>query len=204
MIAASLLQRYPIISDQVDERELQVILNQLEAVLENDIPGDIVEFGCYIGTTSLFIRRLMDAYSSNRYFHVYDSFAGLPEKASADISPVGEQFKAGELTASKKEFIMNFKKAGLKLPIIHKGWFGDLSFQDVPTEICFAFLDGDYYDSINDSLGHIWPHLKPGAVVIVDDYANEALPGAQKAVDKWLEKHHARLEVMHSLAILYP
>ena len=37
-----------------------------------------------------------------------------------------------------------------------------------------------------------------------DDYANEALPGAAKAVDEWLHTHPAKLRVEHSLAIIRP
>ena len=56
-----LLVKYPIISDQVDAKELRVLLRELEKVLRGGAAGNIVEFGCYIGTTSLFIRRLLDA-----------------------------------------------------------------------------------------------------------------------------------------------
>ena len=114
-----LLAKYPIISDQVDAKELGVLLRELEKVLQSGAAGNIVEFGCYVGTTSLFIRRLLDAYDFAGEFHVYDSFAGLPEKTQLDASAAGEQFKAGELLAPRKTFIQNFKKAGLKLPTIH-------------------------------------------------------------------------------------
>jgi O-methyltransferase len=202
MHAAKLLGRYPIISDQVSLEELTIILKSLEGQLQAKASGSIVEFGCYIGTTSLFIRRMLDIYSSTAEFHVYDSFEGLPEKSSADQSPAGEQFKAGELSVSKKEFLMQFKKAGLRPPIIHKGWFEDVTPEMVPDNISFAFLDGDYYDSVWQSLELVWPKLAKGAVVIVDDYANEALPGAARAVDKWLMTHPARLSVASSLAVI--
>ena len=74
-----LLAKYPIISDQVDAKELRVLLRELEKALRSGTTGNIVEFGCYVGTTSLFIRRLLDAYRFAGEFHVYDSFAGLPE-----------------------------------------------------------------------------------------------------------------------------
>ena len=72
----------------------------------------------------------------------------------------------------------------------------------MPEQIAFAFLDGDYYASIRDSLALVWPRLTPGAVIIVDDYANEKLPGAARAVDEWLATHPAQLRVQASLAIL--
>ena len=197
-IAEQLLVKYPIISDQVDREDVQIVLQLLEKVLDANIPGYIVEFGCYIGTTSLFIRRLLDARRENRSFHVYDSFEGLPEKTRKDESPAGIGFKAGALNVSKKQFIREFQKANLKLPIIHKGWFSDLTPNDVPDRIAFAFLDGDFYESIKDSLKLVLPRISKGGVIVIDDYVREALPGTAKAVREFgLEP-----TVLHGLGVL--
>ena len=154
-IADQLLTKYPIISDQVDIKELGALLRELEKTLRRGATGNIVEFGCYVGTTSLFIRRLLDAYDFTGEFHVYDSFAGLPEKTQKDNSAAGDQFKAGELLA--------------------------------PENIMFAFFDGDFYESIVDSFRVCESKFNEDAIIIVDDYANEALPGAAKATDEWLK-----------------
>jgi putative O-methyltransferase len=202
-ITNQLLAKYPIISDQVDAKELGVLLRELETVLRSGATGNIVEFGCYVGTTSLFIRRLLDAYDFKGEFHVYDSFMGLPEKTQADASAAGEQFKAGELLAPRKTFIQNFKKAGLKLPIIHKGWFADFSPNDVPEDIIFAFFDGDFYESIADSFCVCDGKFHKKATIVVDDYANEALPGAARAVDEWLKNNQQfTIRTEASLAII--
>ena len=203
MITDQLLHTYPIISDQVDERELRVLLCELERLLRAGCQGSVVEFGCYVGTTSLFIRRLLDAYRHAGAFHVYDSFAGLPEKTAQDASAAGEQFVAGELAATRKGFFQQFKKAGLRPPVVHKAWFAELTPQDVPEDIMFAFLDGDYYQSIMDSLRLVTPKRTADAVLVVDDYANEALPGAARAADEWLQAHPGfRCRVEASLAVI--
>lgn len=199
-----LVKKYPLISDQVDKREVAIVLRELEKTLMASSEGDIVEFGCYAGTTSLFISRYLTIQKSTREFHAYDSFEGLPEKQRKDESRAGDQFTTGELAVSKKQFIMNYKKAGVAVPRVHKGWFSDLTEADVPEKIAFAFLDGDYYESIMTPLQLIWPRLVPDARIVVDDYANEALPGASKAVDEWLVTHPAKLTVEHSLAIIQP
>lgn len=197
-----LIARHGIISDQITTGELTVILRELDTVLTASIEGAIVEFGCYSGTTSLYIQRLIDA-NEPREFHVYDSFAGLPDKTRQDDSPTGEQFTAGELQASKKDFIMNFRRAGLRLPRIHKGWFDELTAADVPERIAFAFLDGDYYDSIRVSLDLITPRLAGGAVIVIDDYANLALPGAARATDEWAGRHGHDVRHQQSLGIIH-
>lgn len=189
-----------LLSDQVSKQEVRVVLRELARV--SNVPGDVVEFGCYVGTTSVHLAEALR--ETDKQLYLYDSFAGLPDKRMEDRSPAGEQFKTGELLATKKELIRNLKQANVPMPIITKGWFRDVTPEQVPGKISFAFLDGDYYDSILDPLRLIWPRLAPGAVVVVDDYANEALPGAAKAVDDWRRTHTvARFRVEASLGILY-
>jgi hypothetical protein len=45
-----------LLSDQIDEHELRIILRELAHTLEKDVVGDVVEFGCYVGTTSVPMR----------------------------------------------------------------------------------------------------------------------------------------------------
>lgn len=189
-----------LLSDQVSEREVQVVLRELART--SDVAGDVVEFGCYVGTTSVYLARALQ--TTRKKLYLYDSFAGLPNKRSEDISPAGEQFKTGELLATKKELIRNLKQANVPMPVITKGWFSDVTHDQVPLEISFAFLDGDYYDSILDPLRLIWSRLSPGAIIVIDDYANEALPGAAKAVEDWRRTHLVKqFKVEASLGILY-
>lgn len=197
----ALVERYGLISEQIDTQQLKVILTELEQVLRTDVDGAVVEFGCYIGTTSLFIRRLLDQKADNRPFHVYDSFEGLPPKTAPDASPAGMQFQAGELSVSKKDFLHEFQKAGLRPPKVHKAWFSALTASDVPEQIAFAFLDGDFYESIRDSLQLVLPRMQQGGTIIVDDYAREALPGAAKAVHQLLPKQD--IVTMQNLAIIH-
>lgn len=203
MITDTLLKNHPIISNQVDPRELRVVLHELEQLLQAGKAGAVVELGCYVGTTSLFLRRLLDAYNYTGELHVYDSFEGLPSKTSEDQSVAGDQFVTGELHATRKQLIQNFKKAGLTLPVIHKGWFSDLTTHDIPATVMFAFLDGDYYESIKDSFRVVTPRLATEATILVDDYASEALPGAAKATDEWSRAHGQSVRAQASLGIIH-
>lgn len=199
------LRGHSIISDQISREGLETVLAQLERTLSRGVPGDIVEFGCYIGTTSLFIRRVLDetAQSGRREFHVYDSFEGLPPKSRQDTSAAGIDFEAGKLYVSKKEFLQQFQAAGLVPPIIHKGWFNQLTDGSVPEEIAFAFLDGDFYDSIISSLRLVWPHMTPGGTIVIDDYKRETLPGVEQAIGDFFQaKTYRSLRAEHNKAII--
>ena len=53
MITDQLLAKYSIISEQVDPKELGVLLRELEKVLQSGAAGNIVEFGCYVGSREI-------------------------------------------------------------------------------------------------------------------------------------------------------
>lgn len=204
MTYQALLTKYPIISDQIDRAALGVVLRELEQTLAIGVDGDIAEFGCYIGTTSIFIRRILDStgQSSERRFYAYDSFVGLPEKTVTDNSTAGTQFRAGELTVSKKQFLNTFQKARLVAPITYKAWFKDLTDAQLPDKLAYAFLDGDFYESITDSLELVWPRLSVGGVITIDDYERAALPGVTKAVSHFFKDKNISLHHEHGIAII--
>ncbi|MBP5674834.1 hypothetical protein J6W91_00705, partial [Candidatus Saccharibacteria bacterium] len=103
-----------------------------------------------------------------------------------------------------REVVERFKRAGLRVPIIKKGFFEKLSPEvDLPGEISFAFLDGDLYQSIKTSLKLVFPKLADDGLVLVHDYNNPQLPGSAKAVDEFLKIHpEFKLQVYETLAIL--
>ena len=172
-------------NDQVNEKETKRILELAESVL--GVEGDFVEFGCYKGDTSLLLQEILvkkDVEKPAKKLWIYDSFEGLPEKGAQDDSVLGVLFKSGELAVTKREVKQRFLKAGLPVPVIKKAWFADLTGEDLPEKIAFAFLDGDFYESIRDSLRLVVSRMSEGGVIVVHDYTNPALPGVKKAVDE--------------------
>lgn len=141
--------------------------------------------------------------TSVRRLWLYDSFAGLPEKTPEDVSGAGQNFQAGELFVTKREVVEKIRHANLRNVIIKKAWFDDLTHQDLPAQIAFAFLDGDLYGSIKTSLKLVVPRLVQQGIIIVHDYNNPELPGSSRAVDEFLRAHpEYQLSVRHTLAIL--
>ena len=200
-------------NDQVTEKETERILELAARCL--NVPGDYVEFGCYRGDTSLLLAEMLrkDAIfdelveksveKSAKKLWIYDSFEGLPEKSEKDESEVGKDFRQGELMVTKREVKARFLRAGLPVPIIKKAWFNELTEVDLPEKIAFAFLDGDLYESIKDSLKLVENKMSDVGVIIVHDYNNPALPGVAKAVDEWLRDKNMEIERNGSLAVIY-
>ncbi|MBR2994455.1 class I SAM-dependent methyltransferase [Candidatus Saccharibacteria bacterium] len=195
-------------NDQVSEAETKRILELAKKCLK--VPGDFVELGCYKGDTSLLLAEILRDFNRDmivekpvekdvkkmgktceklqKKLWIYDSFEGLPEKTQEDRSVLGNSFKGGELFVTKREVKERFLRAGLMVPVIKKGWFSELLTDDLPSEIAFAFLDGDFYESIKNSLKLVVPKMSKGGILVVHDYNNPALPGVKKAVDEWKQK----------------
>ncbi len=189
---------------QVTARETEILLQELTKTLKNNVPGDVVEFGCYKADTSVLYQKLLESMghggspqsenhtpsTNQKMLWLYDSFEGLPAKTREDNSAAGDAFQAGELLVTKREVIEKFKKMGLKLPKIKKAFFDDLDIiYDIPEKISYAFLDGDLYQSIKTSLRLVTEKMSQGGVIIVHDYNNPELPGSARAVDEWLKSH---------------
>ncbi|MBQ1387611.1 class I SAM-dependent methyltransferase [Candidatus Saccharibacteria bacterium] len=190
-------------NDQVSELETERILEIARECLTVD--GDFVELGCYRGDTSLLLAELLVEKSVEKpvkKLWIYDSFEGLPGKSKEDESEVGKEFQQGELAVTKREVKARFLRAGLPVPVIKKAWFNELTEADLPEKIAFAFLDGDLYESIRDSLRLVEDKVSKGSVIMVHDYDNPALPGVTRAVDEWLKNRDIKMQKYRSLAII--
>ncbi len=181
---------------QVDDLETSEILKIAQECLNT--AGDFVELGCYEGDTSILLAEILKF--TNKKLWIYDSFEGLPEKTNEDASEAGRNFQKGVLAVSKRDVKLRFLRSGLPVPIIKKAWFNELTDADLPPKIAFAFLDGDLYQSIKDSLKLVENKMTSGGVIIVHDYNNPELPGVTRAVDEWI--NNESLIINKSLAII--
>jgi O-methyltransferase len=165
-----------------------------------DVPGDVVELGCYEGTTAIVMQKTLDQHRSSKTLHVYDSFAGLPARSPEDGDT---RFQPGDCQTTKQRLIQNFQRSGVKLPVVHEGWFTDTLPDGLPPRICFAHVDCDFYSSVRQSLEAVYPRLAPGGIVVVDDYTdpavlavNDILPGVKRACDEYLRDKEEEMHVL--------
>jgi len=169
----------------VDSHMLDVgrVINIAHHALQcSALPGDMAEFGCHVGRTAAVLAHIVD-----KPLWLYDSFAGLPDRAPQDAGAAGN-YQRGSFAIEKAEaeVLERFEKHGLRKPIVYKGWFNTIPLDKLPERICFVHLDGDFYESIRDSLRLAYARMVPGAACIIDDYGWNGLPGVQIAVDEFM------------------
>src|SRR5262245_54488561 len=144
-----------------DLERLNAIYWALSGALRYRVPGAVVELGCNAGYTSVWLARIIEDLAPGRPLHLYDSFAGLPPRSRHDA-----YLQEGDCRASAAEVLANFHTWNLTPPQIHAGWFEDTLAADCPDQICFGYLDGDFYESIKTSLAYVYPRLAPGGVIV--------------------------------------
>jgi hypothetical protein len=82
-IIDEIIKEHPVpICSMVDIPQIRIILKNLEKVIHLD--GNVVELGCNVGTTTLYIQRYLDKADSTKDIYAYDSFQGLPEPCEFD------------------------------------------------------------------------------------------------------------------------
>ena len=167
-------------------KRLDNLQHCVEAVLREEIPGDLIETGVWRGGASIFMRGVLKVYGDRaRKVWVADSFCGLPAP-----DPVSYPADAGDrhhtfpqLAVSLEEVRENVARYGLLDEQVQflAGWFCDTLPLAPIDRLAVLRLDGDMYGSTMEALTHLYPKLSVGGYVIVDDYG--AVPGCRSATE---------------------
>lgn len=167
--------------------QVEKLVESLLTVINNNTEGDVVEFGCYVGESSKYLMKTLLEIGSEKKLFIYDSFEGLP-----DLSKWEENsgWRPRTLKTTEEVLIKNFSQNNLPIPFIHKDWFKNIPHYKIPQKICFAFLDGDFYDSIYDSLEKIFDKVSDGGHILFHDYERNDLPGVRAAIEDFLQKRN--------------
>jgi hypothetical protein len=179
----------------VSDLALIDLVHALRTVLDEGVPGDLVECGVWRGGAAfLLASQLKQAGVSDRQVWLFDSFEGLPDPQEIDgeaaLAYSRDTEGAGyydNCRASLEEVRANAEELGLgALTKFVKGWFSDTlpvtSASIGP--IAILRIDADWYSSVRDCLDHLYDHVSEGGFVIIDDYF--AWDGCVVAVHEFL------------------
>ena len=154
------------------------------ARMVRNIPGNFAECGVRYGKSSLFLLTGAGAQSTKR-LHIFDSFPGLSEPSDADVQSGGKsEWSKGDLAVPQDIVRQNLSAFGDRVDL-HKGWIPD-RFNDVADqEFSLVHVDVDLYEPTLASVEFFYPRVKPGGIIICDDYGSGDCPGAKKAIDEF-------------------
>jgi O-methyltransferase len=174
-------------------RRMDNIQQAVADVINDDVPGDLIETGVWRGGACIFMKANLEAWGDrSRTVWLADSFAGLPapdeDQFPADAG--NTLFKRAGLAVTVAQVRRNFERYGLLDDRVKflEGWFKD-TLPTAPIEaLSLMRLDGDLYESTWQAIEALYPKLSPGGFCIVDDYGSHP-DQAGRAVEDYRRQH---------------
>ena len=183
----------------VGARRLASLQQCVEVVLDENIPGDLIECGVWRGGASILMRAVLAAHGDEkRSVWLADSFAGVPPPNAAQYSADKDlrlDLSAHVLAVPQATVESNFKRFGLLDERVRflPGWFKDTLLSAPIESIAVLRLDGDLYESTIQALDALYPRLSIGGFCIIDDY--HAIDACRKAVTDYRQQRKISDEI---------
>ncbi|WP_455244317.1 TylF/MycF/NovP-related O-methyltransferase [Petrachloros mirabilis] len=185
---------------------IRALCQAVRYIEEAGIVGAIVECGVWRGGSMMAAARtLLNRGVADREIFLFDTFEGMTEPGPHDISIAGES--AGSLLngavrteedrmwcyapihqVSQALALTNYPQERVHLI---PGRVEDTLISRAPEEIALLRLDTDWYESTRHEMEVLFPRLRQGGVLIIDDYGH--WQGARKAVDEYVRTHRLKL-----------
>lgn len=179
--------------------EAMFILAELHAALRDE--GDVCEFGVAQGATSALLAN--EIRDTNKKLWLYDSFTGLPkpspkDQLKDDIFGLGQIEKyEGEMRCDAEEVTSRLAQIGFPTERYHlrAGLIEEtlVAGHMAPKQVCFAYVDFDFYAPIAHTLAYLDRHLTLNGRIVVDDY-DFFSTGAKTAVEEFVQQHRDRYD----------
>jgi len=147
-------------------------------VLEDRVPGDLVELGVYKGNSAKLLLSLGQKH--NRHTYLFDTFNGFdPRDLQGMDSGHNVEFTDTSLSAVQK-------LVGMDDVTYVPGFFPESILRfNPPEQIAIAHIDCDLYEPMKAGLECFYPRLSPGGILILHDYSSGYWPGAKRAIDEF-------------------
>jgi hypothetical protein len=166
-----------------------------ERVIQEDIPGDMLEAGIRHGGASILMRGILAAHKiTDRTIWVAGSIAG-PTDLTPDPTDAGDQQATCDARqVSSAEVRAHFQRYGLLDQQVQFLTAAMVDILPAPfAQVAILRIDGDRYASTIQTLGTLYDKVSPGGYVIVDGHK---LSGCRQAVDDFRDRHGIRDELV--------
>jgi O-methyltransferase len=142
------------------------------------LPGHFAEFGVFRGGTALLAAEVLREAHDNRPLHLFDSFSGMPA-----TSP-GEPFAQGDFDQTSEAAVRDLVAPAGAHVIIHAGYIPGTFREAAISQLAYAHVDVDLYQSVLDCIEFVYPRLVAGGILVFDDYGFPSCTRAREAVDQ--------------------
>ena len=183
---------------------MAALINAVNHLTENKVPGDIAECGVWRGGSMMVIAlALLARGDRSRSLYLYDTFEGMSAPTAHDRSHDG--IPADELLrrtpdktgiwcyASLEDVRANILSTGYPEEQVHliRGKVEETIPRVLPTSLSLLRLDTDWYESTKHELNHLYPLLNTSGIMVIDDYGH--WQGARRAVDEYFRERDEKV-----------
>jgi O-methyltransferase len=156
---------------------MENIQHCVQAVIDDDVPGDLIEAGVWRGGACIFMKaNLLARGDADRIVWVADSFEGLPApNASLYPADTGDDLHTRSgLSVGADQVRHNFERYGVLDDRVKflVGWFKETLPAAPIGALSLMRLDGDMYESTWQAIEALYPKLSPGGFCVVDDFGS--------------------------------
>jgi O-methyltransferase len=181
-------------------RRMTNIQDSIASIIQDDVPGDLIETGVWRGGATIFMKANLNAWGdTTRKVWVADSFEGLPAPdASRYPADSGDELHTQTGLAVGLETVKNnFRRYGVLDERVEflVGWFKDTLPVAPLDKLALMRLDGDMYESTIQAIEVLYPKLSPGGFCIIDDFGSHASQAGQ-AVHDYRKEHGITEEIV--------
>lgn len=184
------------------------LVDAVRYCIGREIPGAFAECGVWRGGSVLaMILVLQELGAVDRDIYLYDTFEGMTVPSEADVSEldgsaleVWQEAQREDRRAWHETFGPEvFNEESVRALLLRTGYPAERLHivrgpveQTIPAtvaaDLALLRLDTDWYESTRHELLHLFPRVRPGGVLIVDDYGH--WQGARRAVDEYFSTEH--------------
>jgi hypothetical protein len=189
--------RFPFPWGSPEAAELQTAIWRIESrtwktflakVRDEQVPGDLVEFGVSVGNSLEELIGYCEELGLAINIYGLDSFEGLPELSSSDP----QFWQKGEFAADYDAVSRRLKTDVRPHVRLVKGWFSetlsDPSLNESIRKVAFARVDCDLYQSAVECLEFLESRLSDGAYLCFDDWTDNPQTGETKAFFEFYQR----------------
>ena len=149
----------------------------------SSVPGDFAEFGVYRAGCAFMIFST-GAIADRKRFHLFDTFAGIPD---AELSPAEREAGLAGAHADTSVDYVRRRLAPWSDRIVLVPGDVNVTLREAETgALSFVHMDLNAAEPTRIALEHAYPRLSTGAMVLFDDYGWSGLEAQREVIDAFV------------------
>jgi hypothetical protein len=180
-----------------DIRDFMDLIQIITNIVQNDIEGDIAEFGSYKGHSGFLISELLKKLGSDKILYMFDTFEEFPREDIGIDTFWSNTHKVDFDEVKRKLSSQN----NIKLV---KGDFTETLLIQPINKLSFIYVDCDSYRATKFLMEQLFDDvLSKNGFMVFEDYGHQALLGNRLAIHQFFDKKKDCIKIFSQFSGFY-